>query len=122
MKHIKTGTAKELLDAMPDERPSFNPDKKYTRAQAERALVRGVDPEPFTKHANYHVRYKAWRNMGSPLPGSEQEVNTLLASLRGKDLSKMDKAEAPKLIAVLRHKLLGEALPVEEIPVAEVQS
>ena len=41
-------------------------DKKYTRAQAERALSAGVDPSQFADHANIHVLKKSWVKMGRP--------------------------------------------------------
>lgn len=69
-----------------DKRPiKVKREKKYTRAQAERALSRGVNPEIFTKHQNYHVRAKAWRKMGCPLPEDELERAKFLASIHVKD-------------------------------------
>ena len=59
-------------------------EKKYTRAQAERALSRGVDPQKFTKHSNYHVRAKAWTKMGKPLPDDSGEAEKFLASIHVK--------------------------------------
>lgn len=63
------------------------PAKVYSRAQAERALTAGtVKPDLFLdmsdplkkpdpknpgatrNHANYHVRNKAWKMMGKPVP------------------------------------------------------
>ena len=63
------------------------PAKAYTRAQAERAMTTGVQPptkflsmeDPFQRpdskdpgrsanHGNYHVRNKAWKMMGRPIP------------------------------------------------------
>jgi hypothetical protein len=41
-------------------------EKKYTRAQAERALSAGVDPSLFVDHANIHVLKKSWVKMGRP--------------------------------------------------------
>ena len=58
--------------------------KHYTRAQAERALSRGVDPTTFTNHQNYHVRAKAWRKMGCPLPEDATERTKFLASIHVK--------------------------------------
>ena len=62
-------------------------EKQYTRMQAERAISSGtVAPEKFldmkdplkkpdpkqpgstSNHANYHVRAKAWKKMGMPIP------------------------------------------------------
>lgn len=41
-------------------------EKKYTRAQAERALSAGADPSLFADHANIHVLKKSWMKMGCP--------------------------------------------------------
>ena len=41
-------------------------EKKYTRAQAEKALSAGVDPSQFADHANIHVLKKSWVKMGRP--------------------------------------------------------
>ena len=41
-------------------------EKKYTRAQAERALSAGVDPSQFADHANIHVLKKSGVKMGRP--------------------------------------------------------
>jgi hypothetical protein len=41
-------------------------EKKYTRAQAEKALSAGVDPSQFANHANIHVLKKSWVRMGRP--------------------------------------------------------
>lgn len=59
--------------------------KVFTRKQAEKALTTGADPELFVKHANYHVRAKAWKKMGSPLPENSEERSKLLASLHIKE-------------------------------------
>ena len=87
--------------------------KVLTRAQAERALSRGVTPEQFTGHHNYHVRYKAWRKMGMPLPEKIDEQNKFLATLQGKEVPK-DASLVPAFMDALRHKFLGEDLPAEE--------
>jgi len=89
MKHIKVGDVHDLLDALPEER-AFNPDKKYTRMQAIKALAAGVDPQKFTDHKNYHVRAYAWRKMGCPLPEDAGERAKFLASIKVKE-----KAPAP---------------------------
>lgn len=60
-------------------------EKKYTRAQAERALTAGVNPEQFMKHSNYHVRNKAWKLMGKPLPEDTDEASKFLASIHVKE-------------------------------------
>jgi hypothetical protein len=56
---------------------------KLTRHQAEMALSHGEDPtqERFTKHANAHVRAKAWRLMGSPMPETQAEQDAFLKSI-----------------------------------------
>ena len=41
-------------------------EKKYTRAQAEKALSAGADPAQFADHANIHVLKKSWVKMGRP--------------------------------------------------------
>jgi hypothetical protein len=56
-------------------------EKKYTRAQAEKALANGVDASLFEKHANYHVRAKAWKKLGSPLPDGAEEQEKFLKSI-----------------------------------------
>jgi hypothetical protein len=70
---------------------------ELTRAQAERLLSRLTSaplPEVFQEangrfdepaevllaHRNYHVRYKAWRALGAPLPASE-DAEALFKSL-----------------------------------------
>lgn len=60
--------------------------KKFTRKHAEKALARGADPSEtrFTGHANYHVRAKAWRKMGMPLPEGAEERTKFLASIHVK--------------------------------------
>jgi hypothetical protein len=65
-------------------------EKKYTRAQALRAMSGGADPTTFEKHANYHVKKKAWQLLGSVLPEDAGERAKLLASLHIKE-----KVEAP---------------------------
>lgn len=57
-----------------------------TRAKAERALAKGADPnaERFLKHQNYHVRAKAWRKMGMPLPEDAAEREKFLQSIHVK--------------------------------------
>lgn len=60
-------------------------EKKYTRAQAEKALSRGESPEKFTKHPNYHIRAKAWRKMGMPLPENAEERSKFLADIHVKE-------------------------------------
>lgn len=41
---------------------------KLTRARAEKLLSVGADPTAFLKHANYHVRRKAWVKLGRQIP------------------------------------------------------
>lgn len=67
--------------------------KEFTRMDAEKALANGADPAEqvtnkdgkkagrFTEHPNYHVRAKAWRKMGMPLPEDEKEREKFLASI-----------------------------------------
>lgn len=56
-------------------------EKKYTRAQAERALSNGADPAQFANHGNYHVRAKAWVKMGKPLPSDPAEQEKFLKGI-----------------------------------------
>jgi hypothetical protein len=58
--------------------------KTYTRAQAERALSAGADPNNFVKHANYHVRAKAWKKLGQPEMGNAEEHAKFLAGIHFK--------------------------------------
>jgi hypothetical protein len=63
--------------------------KHYTRMQAERAIASGhTPPETFldisdptkkggANHENYHVRAKAWKKLGSPIPETWNEEDTL---------------------------------------------
>lgn len=70
---------KGIVEGKPEK---VKPERKYTRAQAEKALSAGADPEQFTKHANYHVRAKAWVKMGRPLPeGKEEDQEKFLRSI-----------------------------------------
>jgi len=123
IKHIKVGDAKDLLEAL-DDRPQdrvFNPDKKYTRAQAERALSAGMDPEPFTKHANYHVRRKAWTLMGKPLPEGLEEQNKFLVTLQG-TTPPTDKSALEGWYVLLRQRILKEVPVKEEAPPVQEES
>jgi len=56
-------------------------EKKYTRAQAEKALTAGADPTLFEKHSNYHVRARAWVKLGRPLPEGKEAQEKFLANL-----------------------------------------
>ena len=56
-------------------------EKVLTRAQAEKALTTGVDPEKFVKHPNYHVRSKAWKKLGCPLPTAQEEQEKFLKDI-----------------------------------------
>lgn len=55
--------------------------KVFTRAQAEKALANGDNPEKFTNHQNSHVRLKAWKKMGFPLPNSDKDKRNFFVSL-----------------------------------------
>lgn len=93
--------------------------KVITRAQAEKALSTGATPEEFVKHANYHVRRKAWVLMGKILPENKDEANKFLATLQGTETPK-DAAALPGFYALIRQRILKE-VPVkqEETPAAE---
>lgn len=89
---------------MPQEKPrKIKSEKVYTRAQAERLLSHGADPNQFSKHGNYHVRRKAWTLLGQPLPEDAGERAKFLASINVKE-----KQPEPT------------ANPVEEVSAAEV--
>ena len=83
-------------------------DKKYTRAQAEKAISAGVDPALFVGHGNYHVRVKAWCRMGKPTPENQDQLNRLLVTFQGRPFPKDAEGQAT-MIANLRAKFLGEA-------------
>lgn len=92
--------------------------KVVTRARAEYELSHGADPESFTKHANYHVRRKAWEKMGRPLPESTDEQNKFLATLQGTETPKDGNAVAG-FYQLVRQRILKE-VPVKEAA-AEVE-
>src|ERR1700690_557764 len=83
-------------------------DKVYTRKQPEKALSQGVDPELFVKHHNYHVRAKAWKKMGCPLPENLEERSKFLASIHIKE--KVEVVEETPVETVVE-----EVKPVEEM-------
>jgi len=85
--------------------------KVWTRKQAEKALSQGVDPEQFAKHSNYHVRAKAWKKMGCPLPEDEGERSKFLASLHIKE--KVEPVEAEP--EVPQHPVVSEEPKAEEM-------
>jgi hypothetical protein len=70
--------------------------KVYTRAQAEKALSNGAEPEQFVKHPNYHVRRKAWVLMGRILPDNHEEAAKFLESLHIKP--KLEMGTEPVLL------------------------
>jgi hypothetical protein len=65
-------------------------EKKYTRAQAERALSAGADPSLFADHANIHVLKKSWMKMGCP------ENHTYVGRAKAKAADKAAKEAAEK--------------------------
>lgn len=67
-------------------------EKTYTRAHAEKLLASGSEPALFAKHGNYHVRCKAWKKMGCPLPEGSDELVKFLATLQGKPIPKDEPA------------------------------
>lgn len=93
-------------------------EKVITRAHAEKALSHGADPTQFVKHANAHVRRKAWVLMGKPLPEDLTEQNKFLATLQGTETPKDPTAQVG-FYQLLRQRILKE-VPVKE-EVAEVQ-
>lgn len=82
-------------------------ERVVTRARAEYLLTHGADPTQFTKHANYHVRRKAWVLMGKPLPEGLEEQNKFLATLQGMPTPK-DKEAMPGYYALVRQRILKE--------------
>ena len=92
-------------------------ERVYTRAQSERQLANGADPENFTKHANYHVRRKAWVLMGSPLPESLEDQNKFLVTLQGTPLPKDADAEVTAgYYQLIRQRILKE-VPRNEVAI-----
>lgn len=57
--------------------------KAFTRAKALRALMNGADPNEarFVKHANFHVRNKSWKLLGSVMPSDPAEAQKLMLDL-----------------------------------------
>lgn len=86
-----------------------------TRARAEYELSHGADPENFTKHANCHVRRKAWQKMGRPLPEGVEDQNKFLATLQGTETPKDANAVAG-FYQLIRQRILKE-VPVKEASV-----
>jgi hypothetical protein len=82
-------------------------EKKFTRAQAEKALSAGVAPEQFAGHGNYHVRRKVWQLQGRPLPEGTDEQNKFLATLQGTDVPK-DGTLVPAFYQSVRQRILKE--------------
>ena len=60
---VANGESQEVVMGKPVKVKS---EKKYTRAQAEKALSSGADPSQFADHANLHVLKKSWVKMGQP--------------------------------------------------------
>jgi hypothetical protein len=61
--------------------------KLFTRAKAEALLASGANPneDRFVKHENYHVRQKAWKKAGMPLPENEDERAKFLSTIHIKN-------------------------------------
>lgn len=74
------GTSKQATDKKGN--------KIISRAQAEKKLAGGADANQFTKHANYHVRAKAWKKLGKPEMGNAEEHAKFLAGIHHKEVSK----------------------------------
>ena len=88
--------------------------KNMTRAKAEAALSTGESPEGFVDHPNYHVRLKAWKKMGKPLPENGAEVDVFLAKLFGKDpkdIAALGKEAADQTYAQLRQRAHLDPIP-----------
>ena len=62
--------------------------KQITRAQANRLLSNGADPNDarFVSHPNYHIRKRSWVARGKPLPEDPTERSKFLTSIRVKEI------------------------------------
>lgn len=56
--------------------------KTVTREKAIRAMVLGADTSDYAAHANYHVRYAAWRRDGATIPDDIHERVDLARRIR----------------------------------------
>ncbi len=101
------------------DKPRKNRERVITRSRAEKLLSGGADPEQFVKHANCHVRRKAWEKMGRPLPENKDEQNKFLATLQGTETPK-DAAAVTGFYQLVRQRILKEVPVKEETPAAEV--
>lgn len=101
-----------------DGKPVKNREKVVSRARAEKLLSGGADPSTFVKHANCHVRRKAWEKMGRPLPENKDEQNKFLATLQGTETPK-DAAAVAGFYLLLRQRILKEVPVKDEAPAAE---
>jgi hypothetical protein len=61
-----------------------------TRAQAERAIAQGANPELFEGHKNYHVRYKALRKQGKLAGGNPDLMLDLAKRVRPNHTARLD--------------------------------
>ena len=88
---------------------------KTTRARAEKLLSQGADPseDRFARHANYHVRSKSFKLMGSHFPDDAGERAKLCKDLRIKDPA-IVKAEQEAKQAELALNALAEAITAED--------
>ena len=78
-------------------------EKKYTRAQAERALSAGADPSLFADHANIHVLKKSWMKMGCP------ENHTYVGRAKAKVAAAKPREELPVVTELKAEKAAREA-------------
>lgn len=63
---------------------------EMTRAQAERAIAAGANPELFEGHKNYHVRYKALRKQGKLAGGNPTLMADLAKRVRPNHTARLD--------------------------------
>jgi hypothetical protein len=99
------------------DKPRKNRERIITRAHAEKLLSGGADPEQFVKHANCHVRRKAWEKMGRPLPTSQDDQNKFLATLQGTETPK-DANAVTGFYQLVRQRILKEVPVKVETPAA----
>jgi hypothetical protein len=95
-------------------------EKIITRARAEKMLSSGADPNDFVKHQNYHVRRRAWKLLGRPLPENMDEQNKFMATLQGMETPK-DPTALPGFYALVRQRVLGE-VPTKDSSTVSTES
>lgn len=63
-------------------------DKRFSRAKADAELSAGANPaeDRFVKHQNYHIRQRAWKLRGKPVPEGQEAQKDLMENLHLKSL------------------------------------